>query len=237
MSNRKVIELLLQLKSAKAHVTVYCGFITLQLLRFPQLDRHLMWRKSIISGHLSKLNKFYGSIKLSHKKSSGCSCSKKNISSDGICLAYTLCFASIRFSLNSFEIFRLVVTGFGHKDMKWTVVITQFSLSGIDMKENYALINRECGPYAKIFVVTSCRTDRTKWGPCGMTSQQIFSVWTKLKVNKSFIVYPHKWNYKKSLFSFVIMDWSSASPYASPYASLYASPYAGVWTGSQPVKF
>ena len=26
----------------------------------------------------------------------------------------------------------------------------------------YALINRECGPYAKIFVVTSCRTDRTK---------------------------------------------------------------------------
>ena len=57
---------------------------------------------------------------------------------------------------------------------------------------DYALINRECGPYAKIFVMTSCRTDRTKWGPCGMTSQQIFSVWTKLKVNKSFIVYPHK---------------------------------------------
>ena len=27
---------------------------------------------------------------------------------------------------------------------------------------DYALINRECGPYAKIFVVTSCRTDRTK---------------------------------------------------------------------------
>ena len=25
-----------------------------------------------------------------------------------------------------------------------------------------------------------------------VTSQQIFSVWTKLKVNKSFIVYPHK---------------------------------------------
>ena len=25
-----------------------------------------------------------------------------------------------------------------------------------------ALIDRECGPYAKIFVVTSCRTDRTK---------------------------------------------------------------------------
>ena len=57
---------------------------------------------------------------------------------------------------------------------------------------DYALINRECGPYAKIFVVTSCLTDRTKGGPCGMTSQQIFSVWTKLKVNKSFIVYPHK---------------------------------------------
>ena len=29
-------------------------------------------------------------------------------------------------------------------------------------KKNYALINRECGPYAKIFVVTSCHTDRTK---------------------------------------------------------------------------
>ena len=26
----------------------------------------------------------------------------------------------------------------------------------------YALINRECGPYAKIFVATSCRTDRKK---------------------------------------------------------------------------
>ena len=62
-----------------------------------------------------------------------------------------------------------------------------------------------------------------------MTSQQIFSVWTKLKVNKSFIVYPHKQNYKWSLFSFVIMDLSSAGPYASPYA--------GVWTGSQPIKF
>ena len=33
-----------------------------------------------------------------------------------------------------------------------------------------------------------------------MTSQQIFSVWTKLKVNKSFIVYPHKKNSKKLVF-------------------------------------
>ena len=46
-------------------------------------------------------------------------------------------------------------------------------------EKEYALINRECGPFAKIFVLTS-------------SSQQIFSVWTKLKVNKSFIVYPHK---------------------------------------------
>ena len=38
-----------------------------------------------------------------------------------------------------------------------------------------------------------------------MTSQQIFSVWTKLKVNKSFIVYPHKKNSKKSVFSIVFM--------------------------------
>ena len=29
-------------------------------------------------------------------------------------------------------------------------------------EEHYALINRECGPYAKIFAVTSRRTDRTK---------------------------------------------------------------------------
>ena len=38
-----------------------------------------------------------------------------------------------------------------------------------------------------------------------MTLQQIFSVWTKLKVNKSFIVYPHKKNSKKSVFSFLFM--------------------------------
>ena len=38
-----------------------------------------------------------------------------------------------------------------------------------------------------------------------MTSQQIFSVWAKPKVNKSFIVYPHKKNSKKSVFSFVFM--------------------------------
>ena len=33
-----------------------------------------------------------------------------------------------------------------------------------------------------------------------MTSQQIFSIWTRLKVNKSFIVYPHKKNSKKLVF-------------------------------------
>ena len=38
-----------------------------------------------------------------------------------------------------------------------------------------------------------------------MTSQQIFSVWTKLKVNKSFIVYPHKKNSKKLVFPFFLL--------------------------------
>ena len=37
-----------------------------------------------------------------------------------------------------------------------------------------------------------------------MTSQQTFSVWTKLKVNKSFIVYPHKKNCKSQCFRLLL---------------------------------
>ena len=57
---------------------------------------------------------------------SGCSWSNKKISSDSMCLAYTLNIktshrgngALFKFSLNSLQIFQSVVTGFGHKDMK-----------------------------------------------------------------------------------------------------------------------
>ena len=40
----------------------------------------------------------------------------------------------------------------------------------------YALINRECGPFAKIVVVTSCRTDRTKW--------ELYCIPTQVKLQK-----------------------------------------------------
>ena len=47
-----------------------------------------------------------------------------------------------------------------------------------------------------------------------MTSQQIFSVWTKLKVNKSFIVYPHKKNSKKLVFPLFL--WTEVQPVHTP---------------------
>ena len=45
-----------------------------------------------------------------------------------------------------------------------------------------------------------------------MTSQQRFSVWTKLKVNKSFIVYPHK--YQNQCFPLLL--WTEAQPVHTP---------------------
>ena len=47
-----------------------------------------------------------------------------------------------------------------------------------------------------------------------MTSQQIFSVWTKLKVNKSFTVYPHKKNSKKVVFPLFL--WTEVQPVHTP---------------------
>ena len=47
-----------------------------------------------------------------------------------------------------------------------------------------------------------------------MTSQQIFSVRTKLKVNKSFIVYPHKKNSKKLVFPLFL--WTEVQPVHTP---------------------
>ena len=44
-----------------------------------------------------------------------------------------------------------------------------------------------------------------------MTSQQIFSVWTKLKVNKSFIVYPHT---KSQCFPLLL--WTDVEPVHTP---------------------
>ena len=66
---------------------------------------------------------------------------KQKISSDSMCLVYTFAIktnhlgngALFQFCLNSLQIFQLVGTGFGHKNMKKTVVITKFSISGIDM--------------------------------------------------------------------------------------------------------
>ena len=43
-----------------------------------------------------------------------------------------------------------------------TSKIIETTLLYQDFVCDYALINLECGPYAKIFVVTSCGTDRTK---------------------------------------------------------------------------
>ena len=47
-----------------------------------------------------------------------------------------------------------------------------------------------------------------------MTSQQIFPVWTKLKVNKSVIVYPHKKNSKKLVFPLFL--WTEVQPVHTP---------------------
>ena len=44
----------------------------------------------------------------------------------------------------------------------YCVYTDKYGSASDTLKVYYALINRECGPYAKIFVVTSCRTDRTK---------------------------------------------------------------------------
>ena len=57
----------------------------------------------------------------------------------------------------------------------------------------YALINRARGPYEEIFVLTF-----KAYGPNAVRSMRLerqnkyFLVWTKISVNKSFIVYPYK---------------------------------------------
>ena len=47
-----------------------------------------------------------------------------------------------------------------------------------------------------------------------MTSQQIFSPWTKLKLNKRFIVFPHKKNSKKVVFPLFL--WTEVEPVHTP---------------------
>ena len=124
-----------------------------------------------------------------------------------------------------FWVYRYETVGSDNVSVKshWEGQISRFSIVQVPLiircnrefsvAEDYALINRECGPYAKIFVVTSCRTDRSevraawrhnKYFPYGPNSRLIRA-----------LLYTHTSKTTKSQ-CFPLLLWTEVRPVHTP---------------------
>ena len=77
---------------------------------------------------------------------------------------------------------------------------------------NNELIDWVGGPDRKIFGPRSWRTDQSQWGPCAMTSGQIFSHLARPNsVNKHFIIWPPYFSFFHFFFFLRKQNWECCS--------------------------